>query len=112
VFGLFQAPYYAYSQTMMAELTPPGSENMVCYPTSPPLTHPRLNPLDQFFGLFGLANRASSVIGPLVLQAIVDGGKERVGFGVLVGVCVGAGAVVGWGVDVERGRVDAGRWKG
>ena len=26
--GLFQAPYYAFSQTMMAELTPPGFENM------------------------------------------------------------------------------------
>ena len=30
VFGLFQAPYYAFSQTMMAELTPPGFDNMVC----------------------------------------------------------------------------------
>ncbi len=29
VFGLFQAPYYAFSQTMMAELTPEGYENMV-----------------------------------------------------------------------------------
>ena len=29
VFGLFQAPYYAFSQTMMAELTPPGYDNMV-----------------------------------------------------------------------------------
>lgn len=29
VFGLFQAPYYSYSQTMMAELTPPGFDNMV-----------------------------------------------------------------------------------
>ena len=27
--GLFQAPYYAFSQTMMAELSPPGFENMV-----------------------------------------------------------------------------------
>jgi hypothetical protein len=31
VFGLFQAPYYAFSQTMMAELTPPGFDNMVNY---------------------------------------------------------------------------------
>jgi MFS-type transporter involved in bile tolerance (Atg22 family) len=30
VFGLFQAPYYAFSQTMMAELSPPGFDNMVC----------------------------------------------------------------------------------
>ena len=29
VFGLFQAPYYAFSQTMMAELSPPGFDNMV-----------------------------------------------------------------------------------
>ena len=28
VWGLFQAPYYPYSQTMMAELTPPRFENM------------------------------------------------------------------------------------
>ncbi|GBE79835.1 MFS general substrate transporter [Sparassis crispa] len=27
--GLFQAPYYAFSQTMMAELTPPGFDNML-----------------------------------------------------------------------------------
>ena len=29
VFGLFQAPYYAFSQTMMAEVSPPGFDNMV-----------------------------------------------------------------------------------
>ena len=29
MFGLFQAPYYAFSQTMMAELSPPGFDNMV-----------------------------------------------------------------------------------
>ncbi|KAJ8519663.1 hypothetical protein ONZ45_g3385 [Pleurotus djamor] len=33
VFGLFQAPYYAFSQTMMAELTPPGFDNM-CFSSS------------------------------------------------------------------------------
>jgi len=31
VFGIFQAPYYAFSQTMMAELSPPGFDNMVCH---------------------------------------------------------------------------------
>jgi len=29
VFGLFQAPYYSFSQTMMGELSPPGFDNMV-----------------------------------------------------------------------------------
>jgi MFS-type transporter involved in bile tolerance (Atg22 family) len=36
LFGLFQAPYYAYAQTVMSEVTPRGYENM-------------------FFGLFGQA---------------------------------------------------------
>ena len=27
--GIFVTPYYAFSQTMMAELTPPGFDNMV-----------------------------------------------------------------------------------
>ena len=36
VFGLFQAPYYAFSQTMMAELSPPGFDNMVRLLQSPP----------------------------------------------------------------------------
>jgi len=41
LFGPFQAPYYAYVQTMMSEVTPKGYENM-------------------FFGLFGITNRAVS----------------------------------------------------
>jgi len=46
VFGFFQAPYYAYSQTMMSEVTPRGYENM-------------------FFGLFGITNRAVSYLDPV-----------------------------------------------
>jgi MFS-type transporter involved in bile tolerance (Atg22 family) len=30
LFGLGQAPYYAYAQTMMSELCPPGYEGMFC----------------------------------------------------------------------------------
>lgn len=51
-FGLFNAPVYAYAQTMLSELIPKGKEG-------------------QFFGLFGIANRASSFIGPLVISAII-----------------------------------------
>jgi MFS-type transporter involved in bile tolerance (Atg22 family) len=29
IYGLFEAPYYAYSQTVMAELSPPGFDYMV-----------------------------------------------------------------------------------
>ncbi|KAI0340791.1 MFS general substrate transporter [Trametopsis cervina] len=92
VFGLFQAPYYAFSQTMMAELTPPGFDNM-------------------FFGLFGLSNRASSMIGPNVIQAIIDDtGNNWKGFPFLFAMCAAASAVIWFGVDVKTGRRDAVGW--
>lgn len=92
VFGIFQAPYYAFSQTMMAELTPPGFDNM-------------------FFGLFGLSNRASSMIGPNVIQAIIDHtGDNWQGFPFLFALCAAASIVIWFGVDVERGRRAAVRW--
>ncbi|EIN11046.1 hypothetical protein PUNSTDRAFT_133100 [Punctularia strigosozonata HHB-11173 SS5] len=93
VFGLFQAPYYAFSQTMMAELTPPGFDNM-------------------FFGLFGLSNRASSMIGPNVIQAIIDNadGNSWMGFPFLFAMCTAASLVIWFGVDVTKGRRDAVRW--
>jgi MFS-type transporter involved in bile tolerance (Atg22 family) len=92
VFGLFQAPYYAFSQTMMAELTPPGFDNM-------------------FFGLFGLSNRASSMIGPNVIQAIIDkSGNNWKGFPFLFALCAAASLVIWFGVDVETGRRDAVKW--
>ncbi|KAJ3553284.1 hypothetical protein NM688_g3695 [Phlebia brevispora] len=92
VFGLFQAPYYAFSQTMMAELTPPGFDNM-------------------FFGLFGLSNRASSMIGPNVIQAIIDNtGDNWKGFPFLFALCTAASLVIWFGVDVHVGRRDAVAW--
>lgn len=92
VFGLFQAPYYAYSQTVMAELTPPGFDNM-------------------FFGLFGLSNRASSMIGPNVIQAIINRtGNNWMGFPFLFAICFAASLVIWLGVDVEKGRNDAQSW--
>ncbi|KAI0700603.1 MFS general substrate transporter [Cytidiella melzeri] len=92
VFGLFQAPYYAFSQTMMAELTPPGFDNM-------------------FFGLFGLSNRASSMIGPNVVQAIIDDtGNNWKGFPFLFAMCLAASLVIWFAVDVKTGRRDAVDW--
>ncbi|KAI0737688.1 MFS general substrate transporter [Daedaleopsis nitida] len=92
VFGLFQAPYYAFSQTMMAELTPPGFDNM-------------------FFGLFGLSNRASSMIGPNVIQAIIDkSGDNWKGFPFLFALCAAASVVIWFGVDITTGRRDAVAW--
>ncbi|KAG2060272.1 hypothetical protein BDR06DRAFT_1002781 [Suillus hirtellus] len=92
MFGLFQAPYYAYSLTMMAELSPPGFENM-------------------FFGLFGLFNRASSMVGPNVIQVIIDKtGNNWQGFPFLFAMCTVASVVIWFGVDVTKGRSDAVRW--
>ncbi|KAF9070105.1 autophagy-related protein 22-like protein [Rhodocollybia butyracea] len=92
VFGIFQAPYYAFSQTMMAELTPPGYDNM-------------------FFGIFGLSNRASSVIGPNVIQAIIDkSGNNWMGFPFLFALCAAASLIIWFGIDVEKGRRDAVSW--
>ncbi|KIK67166.1 hypothetical protein GYMLUDRAFT_37220 [Collybiopsis luxurians FD-317 M1] len=92
VFGIFQAPYYAFSQTMMAELTPPGFDNM-------------------FFGLFGLSNRASSMIGPNVIQAIINNtGNNWNGFPFLFAICTAASLVIWFGVDIQKGRRDAVAW--
>ncbi|KAH6684544.1 autophagy-related protein 22-like protein [Halenospora varia] len=85
LFGLFQAPYYAYAQTMMSEVTPRGYENM-------------------FFGLFGITNRASSIIGPNVVQAIINSTNNNwLGFPFLFAICAAASIVI-WFVDVEKGR--------
>ncbi|KAI8393887.1 autophagy-related protein 22-like protein [Radiomyces spectabilis] len=51
--GLFTAPIWAWQQTMLAELIPKGKENL-------------------FFGLFGVVNKASSWIGPVVIGAITE----------------------------------------
>lgn len=77
-------------QTMMSELTPPGFENM-------------------FFGLFGLSNRASSIIGPNVIQAIIDdaNGNNWMGFPFLFAMAAAASLVIWFGVNVEKGRKDA-----
>lgn len=92
VFGLFQAPYFAFSQTMMAELSPPGFDNM-------------------FFGLFGLSNRASSMIGPNVIQAIINkSGNNWDGFPFLFALCTVASLVIWFGVDVQKGRRAAVMW--
>ncbi|OBT71024.1 hypothetical protein VF21_10128 [Pseudogymnoascus sp. 05NY08] len=85
MFGLFQAPYYAYAQTMMAEVTPRGYENM-------------------FFGLFGITNRASSIIGPNVVQAIINKTNNNwLGFPFLFSICAAASIVI-WFVDIDKGR--------
>ncbi|KAF7714407.1 Autophagy-related protein [Penicillium ucsense] len=87
IFGLFQAPYYAYAQTMVSEMIPRGYDNM-------------------FFALFGITNRASSIIGPNVIQAIINDSRNNwMGFPFLFAICAAALVVICF-VDVEKGRED------
>ncbi|KAE8373153.1 hypothetical protein BDV26DRAFT_285341 [Aspergillus bertholletiae] len=87
VFGLFQAPYYAYAQTMISELMPQGYDNM-------------------FFALFGITNRASSIIGPNVIQAIINNTQNNwMGFPFLFAICTAAMIMISF-VDVDKGRQD------
>ncbi|KAI8456275.1 autophagy-related protein 22-like protein [Phakopsora pachyrhizi] len=93
MFGLFQAPYYAYSQTIMAELSPPGHENM-------------------FFGLFGFSNRASSIIGPNVIQLTIERfGSNWSGFPFLFITCFISSLIILFLVNLEKGKIDAVNFK-
>ncbi|KAI9318177.1 autophagy-related protein 22-like protein [Dichotomocladium elegans] len=61
-FGVFTAPFYAYSQTLMSELIPMGYENM-------------------FFALFGMISKIAQFFGPAVIGGISQAtGNARTGF--------------------------------
>jgi MFS-type transporter involved in bile tolerance (Atg22 family) len=65
----------------------------------------------QFFGLFGLTNRESSIVGPNVTQVIIDGtGNTWQGFPFLFAICFASALIIWLAVDVPKGRRDAGRW--
>jgi len=92
MYGFFEAPYYAFSQTVMAELSPPGFDFM-------------------FFGQFGLTNRASSIVGPNVIRAIIDKtGNTWQGFPLLFSICFASTLIIWLAVDVQKGQQDAERW--
>ena len=59
----------------------------------------------MFFGLFGITNRASSIIGPIVVQAIIGYGNNWMGFVFLFAICAVASIGVAC-VNVEKGRID------
>jgi len=88
--GLLQAPFLSFSQSIMSELCPPSFEYL-------------------FFGLFGISNRASSVIGPNVIQKIIDNsnGNLWMGFPFLFALAAVATLIISFGVDMEKGRIDA-----
>jgi MFS-type transporter involved in bile tolerance (Atg22 family) len=90
--GLVTGPSYSFTQTMMSELTPPGFEYM-------------------FFGLLGLSSRSASVIGPNVVQAIIDkNGNNWKAFPVLFVIGALGCLVIAFGVNVPKGRYAAAQW--
>ncbi|KAI9467373.1 MFS general substrate transporter [Lactarius psammicola] len=92
VYGLIVGPNYSITQMIISELSPPGFEYM-------------------FFGLFGLSNRSAAIIGPNVIQVIIDkNGNNWKAFPVLF-VLSTLGCLVAWfGVNVQEGRYAAAQW--
>jgi MFS-type transporter involved in bile tolerance (Atg22 family) len=65
----------------------------------------------QFFGLFGLTNRASSIVGPNVIEAVINKtGNTWHGFPFLFAICLASSLIIWLAVDVPGGRRDAERW--
>lgn len=85
--GLFTAPIWAWQQTMLAELVPKGKENL-------------------FFGLFGIVNKASSWIGPVVIGAITESsGNIWKGWPFILGLFVAATVIILF-IDVDKAKLE------
>ncbi|OBZ81476.1 Autophagy-related protein 22 [Choanephora cucurbitarum] len=85
--GLFTAPIWAWQNTMLAELVPRGKENL-------------------FFGLFGVINKGSSWIGPLVIGAITQY-TDNIwkGWPFVLALFV-VSLVIIWFIDVDKAKID------
>ncbi|KAI9290016.1 autophagy-related protein 22-like protein [Umbelopsis sp. AD052] len=85
--GLFTAPIWAWQQTMLAELVPKGRENL-------------------FFGLFGVVNKASSWIGPVVIGAITATTSNLWNGWPFVLALFIISVVIIWFIDVDQAKED------
>ncbi|GAN01236.1 MFS general substrate transporter [Mucor ambiguus] len=85
--GLFTAPIWAWQQTMLAELVPKGKENL-------------------FFGLFGVVNKASSWIGPVVIGAITQSTSNIwKGWPFVLGLFILATVIICF-IDVDKAKLE------
>ncbi|CAO0802148.1 unnamed protein product [Mucor circinelloides] len=85
--GLFTAPIWAWQQTMLAELVPKGKENL-------------------FFGLFGVVNKASSWIGPVVIGAITQSTSNIwKGWPFVLGLFILATSIICF-IDVDKAKLE------
>ncbi|PPQ64602.1 hypothetical protein CVT26_002000 [Gymnopilus dilepis] len=85
-YGLMVCPWYAYSQTMISEVSP-------------------LPQMFLFFSLFSVMGKTSAFIGPLVSSAIItaSGNNDNMPFAFLFGLGV-LSTVFLWMVDVDKSR--------
>ncbi|KAI9304960.1 autophagy-related protein 22-like protein [Cunninghamella echinulata] len=85
--GLFTAPIWAWQNTFLAELVPKGKENL-------------------FFGLFGVVNKGSAWIGPIIIGAITEKTSNiYIGWAVILAFFV-LGLVFLYFVDVQKAKLD------
>lgn len=87
-YGLVVCPWYAYSQTMISEVTPPGQEFL-------------------FFAVFSIIGKTSSFIGPFVSSAIIDrSGNNNMPFTFLLALSF-VSTICLWFVNVDRSKTEA-----
>ncbi|KAI5797920.1 vacuole effluxer Atg22 like-domain-containing protein, partial [Peziza echinospora] len=90
LYGLVLGGIGSYCRSVFSELVPPGSEA-------------------AFFALYAITDKGSSVVGPVVVGILTDRyGDIRAGFWFLAVLLVLPVPLI-WGVDVGRGKREAGR---
>lgn len=90
-YGLVVCPWYAVSQTMIAEVTPKGSEFL-------------------FFSLFSIVGKTSAFVGPFVTQAIADDtGNASTPFYFLLALSL-ASCVLLWPLNVKQSKIEQARF--
>jgi MFS-type transporter involved in bile tolerance (Atg22 family) len=88
IYGLFVCQWYAYSQTMISEVTPRGKEFL-------------------FFSLYSIVGKTSAFIGPLVSSAIIDAsptGNASLPFYFLFGLSLLSFLLLFFFVDLKKSR--------
>jgi MFS-type transporter involved in bile tolerance (Atg22 family) len=88
IYGLFVCQWYAYSQTMISEVTPRGKEFL-------------------FFSLYSIVGKTSAFIGPLVSSAIIDAsptGNANLPFYFLFGLSLLSFLLLFFFVDLKKSR--------
>ncbi|KAF9000660.1 autophagy-related protein 22-like protein [Cyathus striatus] len=88
ILGLMVCPWYAYSQTMISEVSP-------------------LSQMFLFFALFSVVGKTSAFIGPLVSSAIINasGNNDNMPFAFLFGLGFFSTLFL-WLVDVDKSRLE------